>query len=61
MDTEPSVKVIKKEKREAPEVQADVKFAVDPNRWSTAVQAWVSEFQQHRRGESLPAFDSLFT
>ena len=60
MNTEASFKLIKKEERKGPEPQAEVEFAVDPNRWSTAVQSWVSEFQQHRRGESLPAFDSLF-
>jgi hypothetical protein len=60
MNTKSPVKLIKKEKREAPEVQAEVEFADDPNRWSTAVRSWVSEFQQHRRDESLPAFDSLF-
>jgi hypothetical protein len=60
MNTEPSVKLIKKEERKRPASQAEVKRAVDPNRWSTAVKSWVSEFQKHRRGESLPAFDSLF-
>lgn len=60
MDTEPSVKLIKKEERKRPAPQAEVKRAVDPKRWSTAVKSWVSEFQKHRRGESLPAFDSLF-
>lgn len=54
MNTEPSEEV-----RPEPEPQAEVEFAVDLNRWSTAVQSWVSEFQQHH-GESLPAFDSLF-
>jgi alpha-mannosidase len=60
MKTESSVKLIKKEERKGPEPHAAVKRAVDPNRWSTAVKSWVSEFQKHRRGESLPAFDSLF-
>jgi hypothetical protein len=60
MNTKPPVKIIKKEKREAPEVRAEVESAVDPNRWSTAVRSWVSDFQQNRRDESLPAFDSLF-
>ena len=60
MATKSPVKLIKKEKREAPEVQAEIEFAVEPNRWATAVRSWVTEFQQHRRGESLPAFDSLF-
>ena len=60
MATKSPVKLIKKEKREAPEVQAEIEFAVEPNRWATAVRSWVTEFQQHRRGQSLPAFDSLF-
>ena len=60
MNTKPSVRLVKKQERKGSEPQAEVQFAVDPNRWSTAVQSWVSEFQQHRRGESLPAFDSLF-
>ncbi|HEY8185300.1 MAG TPA: hypothetical protein VIF64_04500 [Pyrinomonadaceae bacterium] len=60
MSTEPSVKLVKKEQRKGSELQAEVECAVDLNRWSTAVQSWVREFQKHRRGESLPAFDSLF-
>jgi hypothetical protein len=56
MDTEPS----KEEERQDPEPQAEVEFAVDPNKWSIAVRSWVSEFQQHRHGESPPAFNSLF-
>jgi hypothetical protein len=60
MSTEPSVKLVKKEERKGSELQAEVECAVDPNRWSTAVQSWVREFQKRRRGESLPAFGSLF-
>ena len=60
MSTEPSVKLVKKKQRKGSEPQAEVEGIVDPNRWSTAVQSWVREFQKHRRGESLPAFDSLF-
>lgn len=50
----------KEDERQDPEPQAEIEFPLDPNRWSTAVQTWVSDFQQHRHGESLPAFDSLF-
>jgi hypothetical protein len=50
----------KEDEPEDPEPQAEIDFEVVPNRWSSAVQTWVSEFQQHRPGESLPAFDSLF-
>ena len=60
MNTKPSVRLIKKEKHKKPKPEAEVQFAVDPSRWATAVRSWVTEFQQHRRGESLPAFDSLF-
>jgi hypothetical protein len=56
MNTEPS----KEEERQDPAPQAEVEFAVNPNRWSIGVQSSVSEFQQHRWGESPPAFDSLF-
>ncbi len=50
----------KEDERQDPEPQAEIEIPVDPNRWSTAVQTWVSEFQRHRHGEPLPAFDSLF-
>lgn len=53
-------KVIKKAERETPKVQSRIESGVGPNRWSTAVRSWVSEFQQDRREGSLPAFDSLF-
>ena len=56
MNAEPS----KEEEREDPEPQAEIESPVDPNRWSPAVRSTVSEFQEHRHGESLPAFDSLF-
>ena len=45
MNTEPSVKLVKKEGTQTPETQADVECTVDLNRWSTAVQSWVREFQ----------------
>lgn len=60
MNAEPSVKLVKKGERKGAEPQAEVECSVDLNRWSTAVQSWVHEFQKHRRSESLPAFDSLF-
>jgi len=55
-----SVKLIKKHERTSPQLLATVASAAGPNRWSAAVRLWVAEFEQHRRGESLPAFDSLF-
>jgi hypothetical protein len=54
-----SVKLIKKAERKTPTVPTETEF-VDANRWSKAVRSWVNEFQQDRRDESLPAFDSLF-
>ena len=58
INTKPLVKLIKKAEREAPEIKAEIE-SEGPNRWS-AVRSWVSEFQGNLRGESLPAFDSLF-
>lgn len=60
MNTTRSVKLIKNGESKDPEIQAEVESDADPNRWSTEVRVWVVEFQQHRRVESLPAFESLF-
>ena len=60
MNTTRAVKLIKNGKHKDPEVQPAVESAVDPNRWSKSVRSWVVEFQERDRGESLPAFDSLF-
>lgn len=60
MNTNPAIKLIKKDERKCLEVQAAVEPADGPNSWFTAVRLWVVEFQQHRHAESLPAFDSLF-
>ena len=60
MNGKPLVKLVKKERRRDPEIKAAVKPSAGPNRWSTAVLAWVSEFQERRKSESLPGFDSLF-
>lgn len=51
-------RVIREIERETPE-EAETEFLVDSNKWSRAVRSWVREFQA-RRGEPLPAFDSLF-
>jgi hypothetical protein len=59
MNTKRAVKIIKNGKRNVPMIPIKVESA-GPNRWSTAVKSWVSEFQKHRRDGSLPAFDSLF-
>jgi len=58
MYTKPPIRLIKRETREAPQLQVKIGSTSDPNRWSTAVRSWVSEFQQQR--DELPAFDSLF-
>lgn len=60
MNTKPLIRLVKKEKRKKHKIHAKVESASSPNRWSTTVETWVREFQQHRRGESLPPFDSLF-
>jgi hypothetical protein len=60
MNTKPSVKLIKKEERKTSGIKAQVELAAGPKKWSTSVLSWVNEFQQHRRRESIPAFDSLF-
>jgi len=59
MNIKRTVKIIKNGKRKVPAKQPTAEFATGPNRWSTAVQSWVSEFQKHSR-DSLPAFNSLF-
>ncbi len=59
MNTKPLVKLIKNVELKDARIRAKVKSAARPNRWSTTVRSWVIEFQ-HRRGESLPRFDSLF-
>ena len=60
MNKKRSVKLIKNGERKNPRIQAELESAVDPNRWSKAVRGWVGEFQQQQRGETLPAFNSLF-
>jgi hypothetical protein len=57
MKEKPSVQPEKTEERNGLKRQAEVQ-CTDPNRWSTAVESWVTEFQQHGRGESPPAFET---
>jgi hypothetical protein len=60
MNPTQAVKVIKNGERKDSDIQAEVESA-GPNRWSTAVRSWVTEFQERDSGgESTPAFDSLF-
>jgi hypothetical protein len=54
------IKLIKKAQRESPPVKSETEFISDQNRWSRAVRAWVSDFQENARRESTPAFDRLF-
>ena len=53
-----SIKLIKRHERES--LPRPTVKPANPNRWSTAVRSWVSEFQQRGRTELTPAFDSLF-
>jgi hypothetical protein len=60
MNTKHAIKIIKNGKRKVLAIPPLTESVPGPERWSTAVQSWVSEFQKHRRHESLQAFDSLF-
>jgi hypothetical protein len=60
MNTNSSVKLVKKAKPKNPAIQTEVEVVDNPNRWSRAVQSWISEFRQDRRAETMPAFNSLF-
>lgn len=60
MNTKRSVKLIKKEHRNARQPEDEVGPTADPVFMSKAVKSWVSEFQKNREDESLSAFDSLF-
>ena len=60
MNPKRAVKVIKNSDRTEPDIPAEVESA-DPNKWSTAVRSWVTDFQERDRSpEATPAFDSLF-
>lgn len=54
------VRIIKRADRESPEGPVEIEAEEGPNKWSSAVSTWVSEFQKDQRDESTPAFDSLF-
>lgn len=54
------IKIIKKAKRECPEVRSEPGFLVDANKWSKAVRTWVAEFKSTAHRESAPTFDRLF-
>jgi hypothetical protein len=54
------IKLIKKEDRNLPASSVEPQASADPKEWSTAVKAWVKEFQDDRRDESAGAFDNLF-
>jgi hypothetical protein len=60
MTTKQAIKVIKNGKRKVAKIAPRIKSATGPKKWSTEVKGWVSEFQKHRRDDSLTAFDSLF-
>jgi len=54
------IKVVKKADREYPKAQPERQTAVATNKWSTAVRAWVTEFQANAGSGARPAFDRLF-
>lgn len=61
MNPKRAVKVIKSGDRKDPAVPAEVESPAGPNKWSTSVRSWVTEFQERDRSEeATPAFDSLF-
>ena len=60
MNPKRAIKLIKRHERIPQQRVEKVKIAVGPNMWSTAVRAWVVEFQTRDHSESLPAFDSQF-
>ncbi len=59
MNPDPRVKLIKKKKSKVPQIPPQIQSSAVQNRWSTAIQSWVSEFEK-RRVESLRGFNSLF-
>ncbi len=60
MTTKSLIKLIKKGKREAPQVRSETDLLSDENRWSRAVRSWVNDFQQNASKKTLPNFDRLF-
>jgi len=59
MNPDPRVKLIKKKESRAPRIPPLGQSSAVENKWSTAIESWVSEFQK-RRVESLRGFNSLF-
>ena len=59
MNPDPRVKLIKKKESRAPRIPTLDQSSAVENKWSTAIESWVSEFQK-RRVESLRGFNSLF-
>jgi len=59
MNPDPRVKLIKKKESRAPRIPPLDQSSAVENKWSTAIESWVSEFQK-RRVESLRGFNSLF-
>lgn len=49
MNTKRGIKIIKKRKCKVTEIPTRAEYTGDPNRWSRAVQLWISEFQRRRR------------
>jgi hypothetical protein len=60
MKTARSAKLVKKANRKDRRMPIAVKSTPKRNQWLTAVRAWIVDFKDRDRRESLPAFDSLF-
>jgi hypothetical protein len=58
MNPDLRVKLIKKKKNRVPRIPPLVQSSAVENKWSSAIQSWVSEFQK-RRVESLRGFNCL--
>jgi len=54
------IKTVKKADREHSKAQPERETAVATNKWSSAVRAWVNEFQANVGNGAPPAFDRLF-
>jgi hypothetical protein len=54
------IRIFRKAGREQAKPQLEQETTVATNKWSSAVRAWVSEFQSNAGNGARPAFDRLF-
>jgi hypothetical protein len=54
------MRIAKKAERKQSKAQLERETTVATNKWSSAVRAWVSEFQANAGNGARPAFDRLF-